>query len=468
MIAQLRQSGFEAIRGVLLLWGLLTAITPSAHAATMLTLEQVVYFTDSDGSRLVAHPGTYTVEAPRGSLIKLTAEGRERLLIEGQATTHSEIIVSPLATILRSEKPDVLHLILLLPNGLALDAAGSVTAVAPHPVIKSLLTAAQIKVAVNLQPGEMSGDQLHPKTLFTRIEYLGNYPPNKKPGWSEELQGLAHDGVNWFMAQKGRLWKFPVTHDLNRQVNGPDPSRGILSVGIPAELRKQGYDHFGDLDQYGGFLFVPLEGEAIKPRIAVFRASNLSFVGSFVLTGQNRAGWCALRHEPGGVHLYTSNNVINQVNPIFRYKVDLGRVSASPSAAFRFVNTVELFNGASRLNIKPYLQGGEFSPDGSYLFLTNGSRGVSTQDSGIWVFRADPMQFVTKSTALPNSGSFFYEFHPGHPVLTKWQEPEGITFWDLDGRQAPGLPGGQLHVILLDNNWPSADEVFIKHYRLAR
>jgi hypothetical protein len=163
-----------------------------------------------------------------------------------------------------------------------------------------------------------------------------------------------------------------------------------------------------------------------------------------------------------------SNNVIDGSNPIFRYRVDLRQLQANPAnapGAFQFVNSVTLYQGNTPLSIKPYLQGGEFSPDGSHLFLINGKDSdFNARDGGIWVFRGTPFQFVTKSTHTPNSGSFFYEFHPG---WSKYEEPEGLTFWDLDGRGAPGFPGGQLHVILLDND-ADGDEIYIKHYRLVR
>ena len=234
---------------------------------------------------------------------------------------------------------------------------------------------------------------------------------------------------------------------------------------IPDSLKRVGYNHFGDLDQYGGFLFIPLEGSQ-TPRIAVFRAHDLSFVGSFLLSGQKKTGWCALRAESDGLYLYTSNDVIDRANPIFRYRVELARLNTTPGTAFRFVNHIVLFQGNTPLDIKPYLQGGEFSPDGSHLFIVNGKdSGFSPRDGGIWVFRGTPLQYVTKSTEKSNSGSFFFEFHPG---WSKYEEPEGITFWDLDGRQAPGIPGGQLHVILLDNDVTSGDEIYIKHYRLVR
>ena len=44
-----------------------------------------------------------------------------------------------------------------------------------------------------------------------------------------------------------------------------------------------------------------------------------------------------------------------------------------------------------------------------------------------------------------------------------YEEPEGLTLWDLDNGQAPGIRG-QLHVLLLNNDEPDPDNVSLKHY----
>jgi hypothetical protein len=47
-------------------------------------------------------------------------------------------------------------------------------------------------------------------------------------------------------------------------------------------------------------------------------------------------------------------------------------------------------------------------------------------------------------------------------------EPEGLTIWDLDGKDAPGTGmSGQLHVGMVDND-ADTDQVYIKHYTMRR
>lgn len=304
---------------------------------------------------------------------------------------------------------------------------------------------------------------LVPKSLIaspqpSRIDYLGNFPKHRQSGWSEKLQGVANNDSNWFFTQVNRLWKFPVSHDLNTKVTGPNHSKGIFRTGIPSALN--GYDHFGDLDHYRGFLFIPVERPGKTPRIAVFKASSLEYVDSYPLERQRQAGWVAI--EPDSGLLYTSNNHIDQDNnPIFIYKFDLQRLQQGDFKLSYHANFYLRNEQGSKIEIKPYLQGGVFSSNGHTLYLVNGkATDFDAKDGGIWAFNANNGRKIMKSG---QSGEFKFEFHPGP---SKYEEPEGITFWNLDNGRAPRIQGGQVHVILLDNDWASDDEFYFKHYRI--
>ena len=143
--------------------------------------------------------------------------------------------------------------------------------------------------------------------------YMGNYPGNRENGWSNELQGVTHDSDNWFFTQDDRLWKFPITHPLQNMVTTADPSRGILKKNIPPLLENEGYDHFGDLDFHKGLLLVPMEGN-MPVIVAVFKASNLEYLGYVELAAQRRAGWCAVNPIDG--YLYSSNSQVKASDPI--------------------------------------------------------------------------------------------------------------------------------------------------------
>ena len=105
------------------------------------------------------------------------------------------------------------------------------------------------------------------------------------------------------------------------------------------------------------------------------------------------------------------------------------------------------------------MQGGAFSTDGTLLYITNGLD--DDCDCGIHVFdvrfeSSDPrVRHWIRSVHRAASGSIDkrlrtlqFRYHPGWPY---YQEPEGITYWDLDARMhrndrhdQPRIPlGGQ-------------------------
>jgi hypothetical protein len=60
--------------------------------------------------------------------------------------------------------------------------------------------------------------------------------------------------------------------------------------------------------------------------IAVFRASNLAYVGLAQLAGQPRPGWVAINPHDG--RLYTSAWQISSASPLFRYTLDFDAIDA--------------------------------------------------------------------------------------------------------------------------------------------
>ncbi len=324
-------------------------------------------------------------------------------------------------------------------------------------------------------------DNNHRKKTVSLLnaKYLGNYPNDRQNGWSDKIQGVGHDDNNWFFTQKERLWKFPISHDLNKYVELSNLPSGVMSVKIPKELSNQGYNHFGDLVAYKGFLFIPIEAEndAVRkvggkvpivkdhisqpkngnnPLIAVFKASDLTYVGSGALPAQTKAGWCAINPQNG--LLYTSENNLSYENKLLSYKIDLQSLIENKNW-LSYSGTKELLDeNGNIITIKGYMQGGEFSDDGNYLFIINGKgHDFDPKDGGIWVFNFRDGKKELKSST---SGVFKYEFKPS---WGRFQEPEGLTYWNLDNQNAPGIKG-KLHAILLNSDATSRDEFWFKHY----
>ena len=92
----------------------------------VVVLEKEVHFLTPTGEDVVVSPGTYTVEAAEDAL-RLTLTGEETaqsVTVKAEATTHEASIEEPeLITI--SEEEDQQVVILLMPDGKALEAVGS-------------------------------------------------------------------------------------------------------------------------------------------------------------------------------------------------------------------------------------------------------------------------------------------------------------------------------------------------------
>ena len=353
------------------------------------------------------------------------------------------------------------------------------------------------------------------------IQFLGDYPGktgsnfirrirshDKRGRWTEGLQGIGNDRENWFFTQLTALWKVPYSINLrgSKKMWPNSNFPGVLRVEMPDFLKQQGFNHFGDLDVEEGYIFIPVErGGGREAAIAVFDAEDLRFIDYTLLAGRTHSGWCSV--APNG-QLFTSHNVIDSHHPIYVYDIDWQilrsqeKLRLSRSRDF-FLKEIPVRLG---VGLSTFMQGGDFSSDGKYLFLLNGQvagatlgddvqriedgfrganpveigRGVAggaedilngsafskTRGRGVWIFRNNNYEsasFLMKSSQ--RGGKLEYTFKPGVA-----QEPEGLSYSDLDARQgsvSEADVGGQLHAILLKKR-PKTDGVWIKHYRLPR
>jgi hypothetical protein len=235
----------------------------------------------------------------------------------------------------------------------------------------------------------------------------------------------------------------------------------VLTLG-PNPLSSLGYDHLGDLDQVGGFLFVPVEdtSHTLPPAIAVFEASDLTFVGLKV-TSQANAGWVAFNSDQD--LLYSSDSNVSHTDPLYRYNVDLNKLATTGDVAgsITLQDRFDLLeaDGSELSHQLVTMQGGTFTPQGD-LYVVNGNHesDLSTQRGGIHLFGADG-RLIAESTNDSGTGAFDYAYDPGLD-----QEPEGIDYWNRDvGPASPGI-GGQLHAMLHEDNFFTADHLFFKHY----
>ncbi|ALF51796.1 hypothetical protein ACX27_01340 [Nostoc piscinale CENA21] len=310
----------------------------------------------------------------------------------------------------------------------------------------------------------LPSDVVHTQSNEPSISYLGNYPSDKWGSWTERLQGVGNNHDSWFFTQKEVLWKVPLSINLDNSKNmwpGRSGFPGVLRVEMPEVLKREGFDHFGDLDALNGYIFIPIERSSTEtPAIGVFREDDLSFVSYALLKNRTRSGWCSI--TPNG-QLFTSHNKIDSNNPIDVYDIDWETLRNQGKLNLKFSHNFYLTGIPKEYgeSLSPYIQGGDFSTDGKYLFLLNGKTGINeTHSRGIWMFKNDNYKwgvFVTKS--IQDGQNFRYEYKPA--LL---QEPEGITYWDIDPYGSPEV-GGQLHALLLNIRYRK-DSIWFKHYRL--
>ena len=318
------------------------------------------------------------------------------------------------------------------------------------------------------------------------LEFINDYPRNRETGWSDECQGITHDEGNWYISQKTRLWKFPIaTHDLNEGVSlikkiadpqhprleetllnaklgTADLAKGIRCAAIPRELWDRGYNHFGDIDYYQGYILGPLEHKDFSqpPLIAVFDAATLTYRSSAALNfeAQARKGespkkahapWCAVNLADG--YLYSSSD--DNVSALAVYTMQL---SSNGMLILTFSKMRSLKDAKNRaLSPLKGIQGGVFSTKGKLFYLVTNAGVI---DGGIYVFETGQFRLL---------GHQQVDYNPG---IGTWEELEGITIWDVEGdrhRNAKGLSKirGQLHLVMLDNDGLSSDDTYIKHFR---
>lgn len=252
--------------------------------------------------------------------------------------------------------------------------------------------------------------------------------PNRD--WTHECQGVANDNHYWYFTQDRALWT----------ISGS--SRWFSE--IPEELRSLGFNHMGDLDYYGGRLYVPLEG-AVPPRILIYRTEAVGapvYLSNAKLThfdndgnivdNKYNASWCAI--NPLNGLLYTS---LFDTDILYVYNV---KISASEELLLEPLGNFKLFDENGNPLVVSKIQGGVISPNTGHLYLVS-----DIKDGGIMGF-----DMITGRRA-------FHKVVDYDPDETPPEELEGIDIWDQ--------PSGQIHLVMLDND-VHTDDVYFKHYKV--
>jgi hypothetical protein len=286
--------------------------------------------------------------------------------------------------------------------------------------------------------------------------YVGDYPAGEENGWSEKAQGLTHDDHNWYITKEWGLWKIPDDVDIG---SVDEPGGDVLGIDLDDVEGLEGWAHAGDLSyfEYGGtgFLLVPLE-KGPGPGLAIMRSADLGLVGAELLPETDAAGFAAVDQQ--GV-VYTANE--EDVDRLLAYTIDWNLLSTSGElVAERAAGSdILLRNPDGQTMYLERLQGADFSDGGEVLYISCGNaEEYNASNDGIHAF--DVATGIQLAHSANGGHPFNFKYDPGSP---KWEEPEGLTVWDLDDGRVEHIRG-QLHVLLLQNQKFVHDDVDLKHY----
>jgi hypothetical protein len=275
-----------------------------------------------------------------------------------------------------------------------------------------------------------------------------DYPKALEHDETEEIQGVASDGVSWFFANNSGtpgLVRIAITEDLGKHSSWDD----ALVENMPAELEDLGYDHYGDLDEYGGRVYVPVEqsSEKILGMIAQFDG-DLKLLGMAELDGP-KAPWVAI--DPVRERLYTSAFVDVRVVDVYAMVLDEDGILVD----LRLIVQRKLFDSKSQMTLQR-IQGGAFSPSGSLYLVSDNYFDDEVPDGelegGVYGFEGPTMRLETH---------FAIKYTDDDD-----EELEGIEVFPLASDVAPSITG-QVHVVMLDNDTWNGDDLYFKHFGLV-
>jgi hypothetical protein len=306
------------------------------------------------------------------------------------------------------------------------------------------------------------------------LNYVEQMPIDAETSYSQECQGIAHDSGNWFVSQNVGpipflspvLWKIPKGLNLADTFDcGEFGVECAYTRLTPSELSQ--YDHVGDIDHYQynpttGFVLLSLENseKAVPPAIAVYDPVDLGYIAHAELgrppglPQPKNCPWVAVNPADGVV--YTTHD--DAEGKAWKYEVNWGDLADERVMTLQYTGTLEFLDE----NGTPFDvggQGGAFSESGELFYSTNGGVDTNYERDGIHVFDMETRRRIARSPATGEDPKWYFWF----PWDWGECEPEGLTVWDLDEDQESSH-SGQLHVLLLNNDIATDDNIYVFHY----
>jgi hypothetical protein len=204
-----------------------------------------------------------------------------------------------------------------------------------------------------------------------------------------------------------------------------------------------------------GVVIVPLhDGPDHPSALLVLRATDLGAIGWQELPGMTLGAFCAV--DPSGL-VYVPGPTFES---LARYELDCAHLD-SGQVLFVQQGPIHLIDENYAPLERHHKQGATFSPSGDFFVM---STGYGTENSdpvldGIHFFDTTIPGAYWRRIAHSSNGAGLFSFlwDPAD------EEPEGMTWIDLDGAGVPGM-SGELHILLLNNNDVTDDDIFFKHY----
>lgn len=310
--------------------------------------------------------------------------------------------------------------------------------------------------------------------------YSHKYPDDATPSWGDDdngsSNGIAHDNSNWFISQttvgdhysrRWIIWRIPVTEPLDQDFWN-NPSVSITQMQDVPVLANNFEDHAGDLVycNHGntGYVLVPMTGD-LGACIVFFTADNLTYVNYELLPNITSVGWCAVNSE--GTIVYTSDD---NASSIKQYSINwsiINNTSVHNALSLSDSHPLKDLNGNSLLLHD--MQGGEFDDHDEFLYISSGLTefyfwGHCYPEDGLHVFSfinntwKEVQRSINRDRPPYSPGYFDYTYD-----CSDTDEPEGLTYWDLDSGIAPYV-SGQLHVLLMNHAAIFTERVSLLHY----
>jgi hypothetical protein len=316
--------------------------------------------------------------------------------------------------------------------------------------------AAVVAVALVLVTG---GASAAAELYETYYRFLNDYPSCAETVYSEEVQGITHDNLAWYISQNWADWGTGVVYRIEVADDLASPPWNVpYSDEISGDLGSLSYYEYPAASG-AGYLIVPVDHDTSSPSLAILHAdTEMDLVGYVPLAGQTDAEWVAV--SPSGV-VFTSE--WGYISEMIAYTLDWSQLPAH-APTITSTTHIPLLDSEGNPGHVDKVQGGVVSPGEGLLYLSTGDREDFEETDpyrdiwGIYVFDMDTWREVARSTN--GSGLFNYQFDPKWTVA---QQPQGLTIWDLDSGIAPNV-SGQFHVLMLENDLTSPDDVYIKHY----